>query len=279
MAWGILSGLGRGLERASAEPQQYYQNTRQQMLEDSQLENQALNRALQMASGMQQAERHPLEMQGLQSVLESQALQRRATQFGMGKDIFSTLEGRGIPVSPEVKALLGDLGFGSGIGADGTIDYRPLERQRIQQSIDTDKAQADAARTSAGASWRNSEANMLEAEARKKYYEQGGRSSAMSSVFSRMDQDPEVNSILAEMRGVSPYLPDREATLAGLQQRLIQAREAAIRRDAALLKFMNPESGGDIEQLIKMLSVQNALGGAGAPTRTGAPAPGGIPEF
>lgn len=275
--WGILAGLGQGLTAAAKEPQQYYQNTRQAMLEDAQLETQALNRALAQIQGMQDVERHPLEMQGLQSVLDNQAMNRKATQAAMAGDIARAYEGRDVSI-PE--AVLGDMGSYSGLaGPDGRIALPPLKVSEIEANIQQSKDAGRAALTSAGASVTNANANALEARSRAKLYDAqtaaggfrpaGSGSSAenRSRIMERVKDFPKVVAA-REAMGFWPAGSTRHtAALAALDAAMGDAVRAQ-----GTLEGMTPQ---EIEEVITALRIQNALGTGAAPGRSGAPAPGG----
>lgn len=63
MGWGFWSGLGQGLQDASKLPHQYYEDTRQQKLDDSVLMSQAINQALGMQQYGQNDELFPKQLQ------------------------------------------------------------------------------------------------------------------------------------------------------------------------------------------------------------------------
>lgn len=278
MGWGLLAGLGEGIGRSAGLPEQYYQNRRRELLENSQLQSEALRNALSMASGMGEAEKHPLELQSLQEALETEALRRKGIEYGMGKDLVSVYEGGRGTVSEEGRGILGRTGMGGVMSPDGTIPLRPHEL--TENDLRRKQIEAQIRAANAETSLTPARQKVLEAQATANGNRGlgGGRGSRAAELVRAASGMPGVEAAQKELaafyaspRAMSPKYASHGTSLKqAVNARMLESIQAILRLEGS--DPASPEFQKIIEDVSLFLALSNAEGAA----RIGPP--GGSPD-
>jgi len=164
-----MAGLGSGLSKVGDVAQQYYENKRRRVMEDSQLETAALTRALAQAGEMRAGQKFPLELQGLttdidlnKSRMETEASNRETAALARANEIIQANQGTKVPLSPEIQSQLREHGLEGRLNPDGSVSMSPI----VQSEMDYRNTQGKAAMIHAGADSRRARVDELESPSR-----------------------------------------------------------------------------------------------------------------
>lgn len=273
MGWGFLSGLGRGLENASLQPQQYYENKRKALVEDSQLESQALTRALAMAAGMQGAEKHPLEMENLRGALALNTESILGKKADRARSIIGTVQGRGFGLSEADQGFLTEQGYGAAFGPNGMVDVPTLERQVAESEMERNRNSGQAALIGAGASRTSANSGALVDAARVKLLDAqtaaggfnpgGGRSMSgrvgqvlsHARALAKQEMDSIMGNRLTAMQFSKQTPEQQQATLRGIQNRAFMNAQ-----QQAAFTVGDPLTPQEMEQMRRYMEMEIQTG-------------------